>query len=154
MGQSFQVRLADWVRDETALRSVREAVFVHEQAVPLSLEWDGIDPQCLHVLAENENGRAIGTGRLLPDGHIGRMAVLAEWRGRGVGSALLGMLIACARERGMREVIVNAQTHAIAFYRGHGFVEEGAIFLDAGIPHRCMRRSCARFDHKVTEAAG
>jgi predicted GNAT family N-acyltransferase len=154
MKQSFQVRLADWVRDQTALRSVREAVFVHEQAVPLELEWDGIDPQCVHVLAENEQGIAIGTGRLLPDGHIGRMAVLAQWRGRGVGSALLRMLIACARGRGAREVVVNAQTHAVAFYRRHGFVEEGGTFLDAGIPHRCMRRTCGSSDHGIAEETG
>jgi len=130
------------MRDEARLRQVRESVFVHEQAVPLELEWDGIDPDCVHVLAEDEQGRVFGTGRLLPDGHIGRMAVLREWRGHGAGSAMLLALIAIAAEQGMSEVVLNAQVQARDFYARHGFVAEGEVFLDAGIPHQRMRRSC------------
>ena len=146
---SFHVRLADWGRDHGPLRAVREAVFVHEQSVPLELEWDGIDEDCVHVLAEDERGRAIGTGRLLPDAHVGRMAVLPEWRGRGVGSALLRALIAIAEARGMREVVLNAQLQAMEFYRRHGFVAEGEPFLDAGIAHQRMRRLCSWDSHGV-----
>ena len=151
---SFHVRLADWGRDHGELRAVREAVFVHEQSVPFELEWDGIDADCVHVLAEDEQGRAIGTGRLLPDAHIGRMAVLAGWRGRGVGSALLRALIAIAEERGMREVVLNAQLQAMEFYRRHGFVAEGEPFLDAGIAHQRMRRLCSEDRHGVGNDAG
>ncbi len=81
----FCIRAADWSSDRNALRAVREQVFVHEQSVPVELEWDEFDAQCQHVVAEAA-GQAIGTGRLLPDGHIGRMAVLESWRGQGVGS--------------------------------------------------------------------
>jgi len=141
MSNDFSVRCADWERDRESIRRVREAVFVIEQQVPVELEWDGVDADCTHVVAEDANGLPIGTGRLLPDGHIGRMAVLAAWRGRGVGSRLLTALMGLAAQRGMREVALNAQTQAMPFYVRYGFVATGEEFLDAGIPHRTMRRS-------------
>jgi predicted GNAT family N-acyltransferase len=133
------VRAADWNVDRAALRAVREQVFVREQAVPIELEWDEFDPLCRHVVAEAAS-RVIGTGRLLPDGHIGRMAVLESWRGQGVGSALLEALMRIARNRGIRRVRLNAQSRAVAFYLRHGFVAEGEDFVEAGIPHRSMWR--------------
>ncbi len=135
----ISVRTADWNVDRAALRVVREQVFVREQAVPIELEWDEFDALCQHVVAEVA-GQAIGTGRLLPDGHIGRMAVLQTWRGRGVGSALLDALLRLARDRGIPRVRLNAQSRAVAFYRRHGFVAEGEEFIEAGIPHRSMWR--------------
>jgi predicted GNAT family N-acyltransferase len=137
--RQFRVRAADWNVDRTALRAVREQVFVREQAVPIELEWDEFDPLCQHVVAEAA-GQAIGTGRLLPDGHIGRMAVLEPWRGQGVGSALLEALLRLARDRGIGRVRLNAQSRAAAFYRRHGFVAEGEEFIEAGIAHRSMWR--------------
>ncbi len=135
----YTVRPADWKTDRDKLRAVRHRVFVVEQRVPNALEWDGVDPLCRHALAEDDAGTPIGTGRLLPDGHIGRMAVLAEWRGRGVGSAILEHLMQAARSNGHREVTLNAQVHAIDFYRRFGFVPVGDEFEEAGIPHREMR---------------
>lgn len=135
----YSVRAADWNIDRAALRTLRERVFVREQAVPIELEWDEFDAVCQHVVAEAA-GQAIGIGRLLPDGHIGRMAVLQPWRGRGVGSALLEALMRLARDRGIRRVRLNAQSRAAAFYRRHGFVAEGEEFIEAGIPHRSMWR--------------
>ena len=140
MVSPFVVRRADWTRDREHLRYIRETVFVHEQQVPLEMEWDELDEACVHVLALDSDEAPIGTGRLLPDGHIGRIAVLPAWRGRGVGGALLTELMRIARERGFIEVILNAQVHAIAFYARHGFVADGAQFLEAGIPHQTMRR--------------
>ncbi|BAO44413.1 GNAT family N-acetyltransferase [Thiolapillus brandeum] len=134
----WHVRLAHWPGDEPALRQVRERVFVQEQQVPLELEWDGIDDQCLHMLAEDKSGNPIGTGRLLPDGHIGRMAVLREWRGRGVGSALLQALMQEGEKQGFRNMVLAAQLQAMPFYEKAGFTAEGEIFDDAGIPHRNM----------------
>ncbi|HMZ77178.1 MAG TPA: GNAT family N-acetyltransferase, partial [Rhodocyclaceae bacterium] len=77
-------------------------------------------------------------GRLLPDGHVGRMAVLPAWRGRGVGRAVLTALMAEARRRGLSRLVLHAQTHAEGFYAGFGFVAEGEVFDDAGLPHRTM----------------
>lgn len=134
------VRPALWDADRSALQSVREAVFVREQGVPVELEWDEYDATSLHVLAEVD-GDPIGTGRLLPDHQIGRMSVLRAWRGRGVGSAILAALIELAAARGSRVVCLNAQTRAQAFYLRHGFIAEGEEFPDAGIPHIRMRRA-------------
>ncbi|HTT37567.1 MAG TPA: GNAT family N-acetyltransferase [Burkholderiales bacterium] len=141
MNRKFTVRRASWDRDQRALRELREMVFVREQNVPLVLEWDGLDAASLHVIAEDRAGAPIGTGRLLPHGRIGRMAVLQPWRGKGVGSALLAELIRAAIERGLAEVTLDAQIHALGFYARMGFEAEGAEFLDAGIPHRRMRRA-------------
>jgi len=136
--KDFRLRLARWPQDQAALRQVRETVFVREQKVPLELEWDGLDDQCLHMLAEDRDGNPIGTGRLLPDGHIGRMAVLREWRRRGVGSALLRALMEEGRKQGFETMILAAQVQAMPFYEKAGFVAEGDVFDDAGIPHRNM----------------
>ena len=124
------------------LRRVRDEVFVAEQGVPAELERDAArDPSCVHVLARLEDGTPIGTGRLTPHRHIGRMAVRRAARGAGVGGAVLQALIAEAARRGLREVALNAQTHALAFYRRHGFEAVGEVFMEAGIPHRAMRRT-------------
>jgi len=136
----FTVRLADWPRDRNALRRIRHEVFVVEQRVPAELEWDGIDSDCRHALAEDGGARAVGCARLLPDGHIGRMAVLRDWRGRGVGAALLKLLVAEARAVGHARVVLNAQTQALAFYMRQGFVACGEEFLEAGIAHRAMTK--------------
>lgn len=134
----FTVEIADWDRDQATLRSIREAVFVVEQNVPVILEWDGADQDCVHVIAYTNDRSPVGTGRLLRDGHIGRLAVLAPWRGQGVGSSLLLKLVSIAKARGVNQVALNAQTHALAFYERFGFVVEGDEFNDAGIPHRHM----------------
>lgn len=135
----FKVRPADWRRDRDALRAVRTRVFVAEQKVPVELEWDGFDDRCLHMLAVTPD-EAIGTGRLTADGHIGRMAVLADWRGHGVGGALLEALMAAAHERGYASCELNAQLTALGFYERFGFHAHGEVFMDAGIPHRSMTR--------------
>lgn len=137
---AFTLRRARWSDDHEQLRQVREDVFVREQRVALELEWDGMDEAACHVLAEAA-GVPIGTGRLLPDGHIGRMAVVASWRGQGVGDALLRELLEIAAERGIREIVLHAQTHARGFYERHGFQAQGGPFLEAGIAHvRMIKR--------------
>jgi predicted GNAT family N-acyltransferase len=136
----FSVRPADWNIDGEVLRALREEVFIREQSVPAEMEWDEFDEQSRHVVAIAD-GVPIGTGRLLPDGHIGRMAVLRKWRGQGVGSALLTTLMETARKLGMSRVVLNAQIQAMPFYLRRGFQAEGEEFLDAGIAHRRMWRN-------------
>lgn len=135
---TYSIRLAHWPQDKEALRLVREQVFVEEQSVPVELEWDGLDSGCLHLLAEDAHGNPIGTGRLLTDGHIGRMAVLKRWRGHGVGATLLQGLMEAGQRRGFSTLLLAAQLQAIPFYEKKGFKAEGEIFDDAGIPHRNM----------------
>lgn len=139
MAEAPRVELGDWAAMRAQAEPVRFAVFVEEQKVPPEIELDGFDPLSVHALAFDGEGRVLGTARLLPDGHIGRMAVLRRARGAGVGSALLQALLQAARARGDREVALSAQTHAIAFYERFGFVAEGREYEDAGIPHRSMR---------------
>ena len=134
----LKIELLDWAAAQAEAKRIRFTVFVQEQAVPPELEMDEHDAQCVHALAYRD-GRAIGTGRLLPDGHIGRMAVLKEWRGHGAGRAMLRRLIAAARARGDREVLLSSQVHALDFYRAEGFQPEGAVYEEAGIPHLAMR---------------
>ena len=135
-----RIEVLPWEAARAHAAPIRFAVFVEEQRVPPEIELDDMDARGLHAVAFHEDV-AVGTARLLPDGHIGRMAVLKEWRGRGIGGQMLARLVERARARGDREVILSAQVHAVPFYRAHGFVEEGAEYLEAGIRHQSMRRN-------------
>lgn len=137
---AFAIELGDWDPLREIATPIRFAVFVQEQQVPAEIEIDDWDAQSLHAIARDVGGVAVGTGRLLPDGHIGRMAVLASARGTGVGTALLRALLNAARARGMTVVELSAQTHAVPFYVREGFAAYGDEYMDAGIPHRMMRR--------------
>ena len=135
MHPDFLIRLLDWNEAMPLARPIRELVFIDEQGVPRELEWDDRDARSVHAVAFDTQLRAIGTARLLPDAHIGRMAVLRHWRGRGVGSALARELIGRAAEQGFKEVALNAQLQAEAFYRRLGFIPRGPVFEEAGIAH-------------------
>ena len=141
MNARVSIRILPWQSARAEAQRVRETVFVVEQGVPSEIELDEWDERCDHALAYDTAGRVIGTGRLLPDGHVGRMAVLREARGQGVGARLLEALIDRARSRGMGRVVLNAQTHAVPFYARFGFAVEGAPFMEAGIPHVTMARA-------------
>jgi len=136
----YLIAPADWPGDEASIRAIRDAVFVRELGIPHELEWDGKDVDCAHLLAYDMQGNSIGTARMQADGHIGRMAVLPEWRGHGVGGALLLMLIELAAAHGLDEVYLDAQTTAAGFYHLHGFIASGDEFVAAGIPHIRMTR--------------
>ena len=139
-GDAFRVEAIDYAGGVDDLRAVREPVFVQEQQVPIELEWDELDPVCVHVIARDAAGKPIGTGRLTPEHKIGRMAVLPEWRGRGVGDALLLALIREAAQRRWPELCLHSQASAVGFYVKHGFVPYGDRFMEAGIEHQSMRR--------------
>lgn len=138
--ETCHIELLDWCDAADDATPLRERVFVVEQGVPIELEMDEFDAVSRHALARTAEGSVIATGRLLPDGHIGRMAVDAGWRDCGVGGAVLEALVQEACARRMTEVILNAQVHAQAFYARHGFIAEGEVFVEAGIEHRVMRR--------------
>ena len=142
---TLRVSLGDWATQQPEAQAIRYEVFVLEQKVPLEMEWDEMDAQCLHAVAflRREDGveQAVGTGRLLPDGHIGRMAVRQAARGAGVGAAILQALMQQAQLRRDKLVQLNAQSHAAAFYGRHGFVREGDEFVEAGIPHIHMQHT-------------
>ncbi|OIR02230.1 putative N-acetyltransferase YjcF [mine drainage metagenome] len=139
MTTRFTVSLVCWHDGEPLLRAIRETVFIREQNVPEELEWDGKDEHCRHALALSLNGDAIGCGRMQANGHIGRIAVLPQWRKQKVGTALIEALLDEARSRGYKQVDVDSQTYAIPFYQKFGFVEHGKEFMDAGLPHKKMK---------------
>ncbi|WP_454830592.1 GNAT family N-acetyltransferase [Pseudoxanthomonas wuyuanensis] len=136
----FRIEAVDYATAHDDLRRVRETVFVQEQQVPVEEEWDALDPLCQHVIARDASGQSIGTGRLTPERKIGRMAVLNQWRGRGVGDAMLLALLDQARQRRWPEVSLHAQVSAETFYARHGFLPYGERFWEAGIEHQSMRR--------------
>ncbi|MDR6738958.1 MAG: GNAT family N-acetyltransferase [Herbaspirillum sp.] len=135
----MKITTGSWEQLRAQAQPIRFEVFVDEQKVPAEIELDEMDPHCVHAVAYDDAGQPLATGRLLPDGHIGRMAVRKAGRGQGVGGAVLQALIAAARARGDAEVILNAQVHAEGFYQRHGFAREGEQFMEAGIPHITMR---------------
>lgn len=132
------VYVGPWDELRAAATEVRFAVFVREQGIPARIELDEHDPGALHAVALDASGAAIGTGRLLPDGRIGRMAVLLHARGAGIGAAILLALVERAAARGDHEVSLHAQRSAVGFYRRNGFETVGEEYEEAGIPHQTM----------------
>lgn len=137
--QEFYIKQVDWATHEAQLRQIREQVFVLEQHVPIALEWDGLDVDATHLLALDRLSKPIGCARLLSSGTIGRMAVLLEKRGLGVGTALLESAIQFYKQRHLSHVTLSAQTHAITFYEKVGFVVCSDLYLDADIEHVDMQ---------------
>jgi len=140
MTNQFRVTRTSWEEQRKDLIRIRTLVFINEQLVPPELEWDGYDNDCWHVIAHTDDNEYIATGRMLYDGHIGRMAVLPEFRSQGIGSAILNELVKIAKQQGLNEVFLHAQTSAIEFYQKHGFIISSDEFMDAGIPHVTMRK--------------
>ena len=136
----MKVVVGDWAHAEAHVMPLRLAVFVEEQGVPVSIEHDRFDAVSRHAWGLDDAGDIIATGRLLPDGHIGRMAVRADCRRQGLGARVLQVLIEEAQRLGMKTLVLNAQTHAQDFYRRQGFSPVGEVFMEAGLPHQCMRR--------------
>lgn len=131
--------VTDWQQHPQALSQVRTKVFIEEQQVPEELEWDEYDQQAMHVLVMDE-GSPIACGRIKADGHIGRMAVLPTYRHQGIGTRVLNQLLEIARQQNLEAVYLHAQVTAIPFYERLGFHCCSDIFMDAGIPHRSMKR--------------
>lgn len=135
----LRIELMPWEKARAHAAQIRFTVFVEEQGVPREIELDDQDNGSLHAVAFH-GAETVGTARLLPDGHIGRMAVLRDWRGRGIGALMLQSLMQAAKQRGDTEVALSAQVHAVPFYAANGFVAEGDEYLEAGIRHQAMKR--------------
>ena len=124
---------------EPIIKHIRKAVFTLEQNVPADLDFEGKYPDAVHALVQADN-RYVGTGRILKDGHIGRVAVLKEYRGRGIGKNIIAALSKEANRLGIKRVFLGAQLHAVNFYKKLGFSEYGEVFHDAGIEHIHMEK--------------
>ena len=140
MTTNWHARIANWSKldEQAAIKSIREQVYIIEQNVPVELEWDELDKDCLHLLVSGDNTSNIATARMYTEGamaKIGRMAVLKPYRQQGIGSLMLKTLLEQAKENGVKNISLNAQTVATGFYQRHGFSTIGNEFQDAGIPH-------------------
>jgi predicted GNAT family N-acyltransferase len=135
---NISIVTGDWDSLREHAQALRIEVFVVEQGVPIELEWDEADEVSTHAVAYDDEGQPVATGRLLPDGHIGRMAVRKSARGQGIGAMVLRELLAEAKRLDYRELVLHAQSHAVDFYARHGFELRGEEFMEAGIPHRMM----------------
>lgn len=133
----IDVIVVDWL-STAALRDIRQQVFIEEQGVPEALEWDEDDQTATHFLMHAE-GEPLGTARLLDDGHIGRVAILPAWRGKGLGERLMREVMAHAQGRGMSLLLLSAQVQAQGLYQRLGFIVCSAPYLEAGIMHVAMR---------------
>lgn len=136
----FAISEARFDEREAEIRGIRTAVFTEEQGIDPGIDFDGNDPECVHVIATNATGSTIGTARMFSDGHIGRMAVLQAYRRQGVGRAMLEALMAAASRQGLKQVYLNSQVRVVGFYQALGFEKSGRPFMEAGIEHICMVR--------------
>lgn len=141
-----EVAIVDYSSNEQEIRSVRETVFILEQAVSREEEFDGKDLRCAHALARS-GGLPVATGRLdlVVDGKIGRVAVLPEFRRQGIGTLVMQLLEHAAAEAGLREVWFHAQLSAVPFYRSLGYREQGENFFEAKIEHVRMSKSLSKW---------
>ena len=133
------VSIVTWSDKQAELTSVRRTVFIEEQNVPDSIELDGKDAECCHVLACDGAGRPVGTARMSRTGKIGRMAVLRDYRGLGVGREMLRTIMDYARANGITDLHLSSQVSAVGFYEKMGLQPFGDEFEEAGIKHINMR---------------
>jgi len=135
----FTVTIVNWLEKQAEITSVRRAVFTEEQSVPESIDFDGSDPDFVHILATNKNGLPVGTARINHKGRIGRMAVLKDFRRQGIGRKMIQNLMDYGRKNSITDFHVSSQVTAIGFYRKMGFEPFGEEFLEAGIKHINMK---------------
>jgi predicted GNAT family N-acyltransferase len=135
----INVVTTSFVENRELIFGIRKTVFVIEQSVPEEVEMDNLDADAQHVLAFID-AAPVGTGRITAEGRIGRMAVLREYRGRGVGGEILRALVEIGRSYAVDRLCLSAQCHAIPFYERMGFVVQGDVYEEAGIPHRWMEQ--------------
>ena len=128
--------------NEQSIRSIRENVFINEQFIAPEIEFDGLDSSAIHAVVIVD-GKPVGTGRILSDGHIGRIAIVRDFRGQGLGSKIVLSLIDEAKKSGYQRVYLGSQKQAIDFYTKLGFTPFGEEFMEAGIVHLSMEKALA-----------
>ncbi|BFU78991.1 GNAT family N-acetyltransferase [Arcobacter sp. 15-2] len=121
------------------IHSIRNEVFINEQGIDPEIEYDGLDNSAIHTLVFIKD-KAVGTGRILKDGHIGRVAVLKKYRGQNIGSKIITSLIDVAVKNHYNRVYLGAQKQAINFYLKLGFTPFGEEFIEATILHQSMEK--------------
>jgi len=137
---SYRITTSTYAQNKAGIQDVRRQVFIEEQGIDPTLEWDEYDASATFAVALNEYNQVVGTARLLPIGKIGRMAVLPAYRRQGIGTALLLHLLVVARQSGHTQIKISAQQSVTRFYTAQGFSPVGPPHVEAGIPHQNMQR--------------
>lgn len=143
MKPRYQIDIVTYASHQQDIRLIRQAVFVAELNIPAELEFDAQDEQAKFALAKCDS-QAIGTGRVLTDGHIGRIAVLAHWRRQGIGTGILNQLIQLAEQQQLDTVFLSAQRNSVEIYKKPGFIPQGDTFRAAEIVHRNMEKKLSQ----------
>ena len=134
---SISIIETSWLEHSAEISSIRDAVFIQEQAVPKNIEMDGKDSECMHFLMSNDNN-PIGTARIKMSGKIERVSILKPNRNKGLGSRLMNFIIDAAKENRFERIHLHSQMESIGFYKNLGFIEQGDVFQEAGIDHVLM----------------
>ena len=134
---SISIIETSWLEHSAQISSIRDAVFIQEQAVPKNIEMDGKDSECIHFLISNDNN-PIGTARIKMSGKIERVSILKPNRNKGLGSRLMNFIIDAAKENRFERIYLHSQMESIGFYKNLGFIEHGDVFQEAGIDHVLM----------------
>ena len=134
----FMIRTGSWDELQNDAKLIREQVFIQEQQIAVEDEWDAEDAIALHFVVLDQH-QPIATARLLNNNSVGRVAVLKEYRGKGIGRLLMLEIIQQAKHQQREFLKLSSQVHAIAFYQSLGFNVQGDEYLDCGIPHVDMR---------------
>ena len=137
--RALEIKEVAYTQAQDFIHQVRKQVFIVEQKVPAELEFDEADPLAVHVVAFI-NSQPVATGRIAPDGKIGRMAVLKNFRKKGIGQKILQRLVDIGCHNGLKKLYLSSQCHAIPFYEKVGFTPQGPVYEEAGIDHRLMVR--------------
>lgn len=135
----YRVTEVDWNRQKSLLQQIRERVFVYELHIPKKVEFDSLDEICQHVLVTDESAQAVATGRLCSDGLIGRIAVLPEHRNRLVYHSLLNFIVKLAARQGINSICINCILNEVQLFNQNGFIKQGCVFMEAGIPRQRMQ---------------
>jgi predicted GNAT family N-acyltransferase len=137
----INIKILPWATARQYAEPIRRTVFIKEQCVPEDMEWDELDENAIHAIAFDKTGQALGYARLLTTKQLGRMAVYGEYRRKGIGSALLGVLEEEARKIHYDHIFLHAQIQALPFYEKHGYQSQATPFDEAGIPHLMMTKT-------------
>jgi predicted GNAT family N-acyltransferase len=135
---AFFAKSVDWENERHTLKKIREKVFVCQWRIPAEYEFDHQDSIASHVLVVNEHNQEVATGRITPEGEIGRIAVEPEFRGPEVYQALLDALLKIAKEHGLQDVLVQCALEGVNYYQQQGFRSVGTVFMDAGVARQSM----------------
>ena len=136
--ETIEFQPINWATAAAEIISVRRKVFVVERRFDKKMLYDKFDTDSFHLIATNEGEQTIGCGRLTRDGRLGRIAVLIDQRGKGIGTMILGRLIKIAEQNQIKNISLNTERDLVNFYQQQSFAETGPVYMKQGVPYQHM----------------